>query len=188
MLTGPAGASISTNGIITWTPSVAQVPGVYPFTTVVTDTNIYAVNAQNLSATNTFTVIVQAIHNGPALTLQTNQVINELTTLTITNTAIDTDIPALLLTYSLLVTNLMDSTVVTNAAMDTNGVITWTPTESQGPGTNVFTTVVTDGSLSATNSFQVIVNEVNTAPSLPAQTNLVIDGPLNNNRDEHSHG
>ena len=177
VLTGPAGASISTNGIITWTPSIAQVPGVYPFTTVVTDTNIYAVNAQNLSATNTFTVTVQAIHNGPALPLQTNQVVNELTALTITNTAIDSDIPALPLTYSLLVTNCLDSTVVTNAAVDTNGVITWTPTESQGPGTNVFTTVVTDGSLSATNSFQVIVNEVNTAPTLPAQTNLVLNGP-----------
>ncbi len=177
VLTGPAGASISTDGIINWTPAVAQVPGVYSFTTVVTDTNIYAVNAQNLSATNTFTVTVQTIHNGPALPLQTNQVINELTTLTITNTATDTDIPALPLTYSLAVTNLANNSVVSNAAINTNGVVTWTPTEAQGPGQYIFITAVTDGNLSATNSFQVIVNEVNTAPSLPAQTNFVINGP-----------
>jgi hypothetical protein len=34
---------------------------------------------------------------------------------------------------------------------------------------------VSDGSLSATNSFTVTVNEVNTAPTLPVQGNLTID-------------
>ena len=53
--------------------------------------------------------------------------------------------------------------------IDTNGVITWTPTEAQGPGTNTITTVVTDNGvppLSVTNSFVVIVTEVNSAPVL----------------------
>ena len=53
--------------------------------------------------------------------------------------------------------------------IDTNGVITWTPTEGQGPGTNTITTVVTDNGvppLSATNSFEVMVTEVNSAPVL----------------------
>ncbi|HVU07784.1 MAG TPA: putative Ig domain-containing protein, partial [Verrucomicrobiae bacterium] len=56
-----------------------------------------------------------------------------------------------------------------------NGVITWTPTEAQGPSTNAVTTVVSDGSLSATNQFEVVVNEVNTAPVLflPPNTNIV---------------
>ncbi|MFZ0829030.1 MAG: hypothetical protein WAO02_16570, partial [Verrucomicrobiia bacterium] len=64
---------------------------------------------------------------------------------------------------------------VTNAVIDINGVISWTPTEAQGPGTNRFTTVVSDGSLSATNSFTVVVNEVNVAPvlTLPPNTNIV---------------
>ena len=60
------------------------------------------------------------------------------------------------------------------ATIDTNGVITWTPAEAQGPSTNIFTTIVTDNgspSLSATNAFTVVVTEVNTAPLLPAQTN-----------------
>src|SRR5712691_10508001 len=53
------------------------------------------------------------------------------------------------------------------------GAIAWTPTEAQGPSTNTVTVRVFDNgspSLSATNSFQVIVTEVNTAPvlTLPA--------------------
>ena len=175
VLTGPTGSTIDTNGVIRWTPTVLQVPGVYTFTTVVTDTNVYAVNAQDLSATNSFTVTVQAIHNGPVLGVVSNQVVNELTLLTVTNAATDNDIPALPLTYTLVVTNALAGSAVTNASINTNGVITWTPTEAQGPSTNTFTTIVSDGSLSATNSFTVTVNEVNTAPTLPAQSNLTVD-------------
>ena len=176
VLTGPTGSTIDTNGVIRWTPTVGQVPGVYTFTTVVTDTNVYAVNAQDLSATNSFTVTVQAIHNGPVLGVASNQVVNELTLLTVTNAATDNDIPALSLTYTLTVTNALTGSAVTNASINTNGVITWTPTEAQGPSTNTFTTIVSDGSLSATNSFTVTVNEVNTAPTLPVQSNLIISG------------
>jgi hypothetical protein len=58
-----------------------------------------------------------------------------------------------------------------------SGAITWTPTETDGPSTNTITVVVTDDgspSLSTTNSFNVVVVEVNTAPSLSAQTNVTI--------------
>ncbi|MGD0632531.1 MAG: N,N-dimethylformamidase beta subunit family domain-containing protein, partial [Terracidiphilus sp.] len=140
VLTGPTGSTIDTNGVIRWTPTVGQVPGVYTFTTVVTDTNVYAVNAQDLSATNSFTVTVQAIHNGPVLGVVSNQVMNELTLLTVTNAATDNDIPALPLSYTLTVTNALTGSAVTNASINTNGVITWTPTEVQGPSTNTFTT------------------------------------------------
>ena len=49
---------IDTNGVITWIPGLDQVGTNYQFTTIVTDTNLWAVNAQSLSATNTFTVMV----------------------------------------------------------------------------------------------------------------------------------
>ena len=156
-LTGPAGSAINTNGIISWTPSVAQVPGVYTFTTVVSNSNPYDVVNPQLSASNSFTVTVQAIHNGPVLGVVSNQVVNELTLLTVTNAATDNDIPSLPLSYTLVVTNVNNNSAVTNASISTNGVITWTPGQTQSPGTNVFTTVVSDGSLSATNSFTVTV-------------------------------
>ena len=175
-LTGPAGSAINPNGIISWTPSVAQVPGVYTFTTVVSNSNPYDVVNPQLSASNSFTVTVQAIHNGPVLGVVSNQVVNELTLLTVTNAATDNDIPSLPLSYTLVVTNVNNNSAVTNASISTNGVITWTPGQTQSPGTNVFTTVVSDGSLSATNNFTVTVTEVNSAPTLPAQSNLTISG------------
>ena len=55
-----------------------------------------------------------------------------------------------------------------------NGIVTWMPTEAQGPSTNVVTVSVTDNGvtpMAATSSFTVIVREVNVAPVLPAQTN-----------------
>jgi hypothetical protein len=138
-------------------------------------------------------VASQPIHNGPSLLLQTNRSVNEQFLLTVTNTAIDNDIPLLPLTYVLAVTNLADGSVQTNATIDANGVITWTPTEVQGPSSNRLTTIVSDGSLKATNSFIVIVNEANSAPIAmnqgivtleDASTNLVLvavdtDIPLN---------
>ncbi|HTY87054.1 MAG TPA: lamin tail domain-containing protein, partial [Candidatus Acidoferrum sp.] len=154
-------AAISTNGIITWTPTEAQGPGTNLFTTVVSD--------GALTATNTFTVVVNEVNSAPVLPGQTNQTIDELTLLTVTNTATDADLPPNLLVYVLMVTNVLNGSVVTNAAISTNGIITWTPDQSQSPGTNLLTMVVTDNGLpplSVTNSFYVIVREVNLAPVL----------------------
>jgi hypothetical protein len=64
------------------------------------------------------------------------------------------------LTYSL-------ATGPTNAVIDTNGVITWTPVTAQVPSTNLFTTVVIDSGsppLSATNTFMVTVDSAETPP------------------------
>ncbi|HEY2328838.1 MAG TPA: DUF642 domain-containing protein [Verrucomicrobiae bacterium] len=67
----PAGAGISTNGVITWTPALAQVGTTNVFTTVVTDTNPWAVNTQSFSITNFFSVVVlppPTLNNGVSLT------------------------------------------------------------------------------------------------------------------------
>jgi subtilisin-like proprotein convertase family protein len=63
LLNAPTGATIDpTTGIITWTPTAGQAPGVYTITTVVTDTNAYALFNNTLSATNSFTItLVPAI-------------------------------------------------------------------------------------------------------------------------------
>jgi hypothetical protein len=172
LLVKPIGATIDTNGVISWTPVTSQVPSTNIITTVVTDTNPAAINAKSLSATNSFTVVVTTgvVNTPPWLPPQTNQVVNEQKTLVVTNTAMDSNIPANALTYALLA-------APTGAVIDTNGIITWTPTEAQGPSTNTITTVVTDNGsppMSTTNSFTVIVNEVNTAPVLPGQSTKTI--------------
>ena len=85
--------------------------------------------------------------------------------MTVTNTVLDPGLPVGALTYTLV-------TAPTNALISATGVITWTPTEAQGPCTSPFVTVVTQNGgahLSATNHFTVTVTEVNVAPMLPVQ-------------------
>jgi hypothetical protein len=161
----PGGMNINpATGLIIWTPSEEQGPSTNVITVVVTDDG-----APPLSVTNSFTITVTETNSAPVLPDTTNYTIDELTSLIITNTASDSDLPLNTLTYSLL-------SPPANASIDTNGIITFSPDESQGPGVYTITTVVTDNGtpgLSATNSFIVNVNEVNTAPvlaSLPDQT------------------
>jgi hypothetical protein len=93
----------------------------------------------------------------------TNRTVAELTAMTVTNAATDADVPAQTLAYSLV-------NAPTNAVISTNGVITWMPGEAQGPSTNLFTTVVSDGLAGATNTFEVVVTEVNVAPVADSQS------------------
>jgi hypothetical protein len=57
----PAGAVIDTSGIISWTAPSGPVATTNVFETLVTDTNPWAINQQQLSATNRFAVIVRAV-------------------------------------------------------------------------------------------------------------------------------
>jgi hypothetical protein len=151
LVTAPTNALINTNGVISWTPAMAQVPSTNIFKTVVTDFNPSAINTQHLSATNQFTVVVNPIHVVPVLPVQTNRTVLDLTTLIVTNSASANDIPPLPFVYQLAASP-------SGAIINSNGIITWTPATSQYPTTNIITTIVNDGSgLSATNSFLVFV-------------------------------
>jgi hypothetical protein len=174
LLNPPAWAGIDPNtGIITLSPLEADGPANATITAVVTDNG-----APPLSATNSFTVTVNEVNRPPVLPSQTNYIINDLSTLVVTNTATDSDIPVNPLTYQL--------SGPTGATIDTNGVITWTPTLAQAGTTNVFTTVVTDTnppavnatSLSATNSFTVIVTTLASLTGGQPQTNSVAAGGI----------
>jgi hypothetical protein len=110
-------------------------------------------------------VVVTESNTAPVLPAQTNQVVLELATLTVTNSATDSDLPANTLTYQLL-------NAPTGAGIDTNGIISWTPAVDQGPSTNTLTTVVTDNGappLSATNRFLVYVTEPDSPPVITMQ-------------------
>jgi len=172
LLSGPEGMSIDGAGVIRWVPSQEQSPSTNVVVVGVTNANPYdGVNPQ-LSATNSFVVTVQVIHNGPMLPGQGNRTIDVRTTMTVTNTASDSDIPMYALNYMLLL-------APTNALIDGDGIITWTPTLAQGGSTNLFTTVVTDDGLpplSATNWFEVIVNPAPVIPQPVIQSVVVTNG------------
>jgi Big-like domain-containing protein len=82
-------------------------------------------------------------------------------------------LPRPLLTYMLMATNQANGTLITNVTINTDGIITWTPTETQGPGTNRLTTIVSDGTRKATNSFLVTIVEANNAPQ-PGGLNITL--------------
>ena len=100
------------------------------------------------------------LNHAPTLNPIANQVVDELSTLTVTATATDFDTTDKL-AYSIV------SGPAGTAINATTGVFTWTPTEAQGPGTYTVTVRVDDGghpNKSDQKSFQITVNEVNDAP------------------------
>jgi hypothetical protein len=93
--------------------------------------------------------------NGLALPNQSNYVLSVSQTLIVTNTAIDSG-TNVTLTYNL--TDLPSP--ATNAAISSNGIISWTPGPADAGTAFTFTTVVTDNGLppaAATNAFTVFV-------------------------------
>jgi uncharacterized repeat protein (TIGR01451 family) len=115
------------------------------------------------SASNSFAVTFNQVNLQPSLAAIPDKAIYETTMLVFTNLATDFDSPPQVIAFSL-------DSAPTNASIDAaTGVFTWTPTEAQGPGTNVIIVRVTDNgtpSLSATQSFAVIVLESNLPPVL----------------------
>ena len=138
----------------------------------VADTNVgnYSVVVTNLNGSDTSSNAALTINHAPLLAAISDRTIAELTTLNITNSVSDADGGTM--TYSLL-------TAPTNASVNASGVISWTPTEAQGPGTNTFTVQVTDDGLPGltdSKSFTVIVNDVNSAPFFTGPSNQTIYG------------
>jgi hypothetical protein len=99
-----------------------------------------------LSASNTFTVVVREVNLGPTLSFITDRTVNENSTLSFAVTATDPDLPANKLSYSIV-------SGPAGANIDSaSGVFTWTPSEAQGPSTNLFTVRVSDDAASPLSS------------------------------------
>ncbi len=164
----PAGASINaSNGVFTWTPTEAQSPATNVVSIRVADNGV-----PSMSATQTFSIIVNEVNNAPVLAVILSRTVNEGTSLTVTNSATDSDGSVQSLIYSL------DPGAPSNMSINSfTGLIVWSPTEAQGPGTYSITVRVTDRGtppLSDTKTFSITVNEVNVPPQLSFTTNWLI--------------
>jgi uncharacterized repeat protein (TIGR02543 family) len=163
----PSGASISTNGWFTWTPTEGQGPSTNLILVKVADRDF-----ASQAATNSFSVEVHELNSAPLLFSPSFMSVNELSTLTIANQAVDTDIPTNSLTFALI-------SAPEGVYLDPQtGILTWLPTEAQGPSTNSIVIKVSDNgspSLSTTNRITVIVNEINQAPVLTVPTLQEVD-------------
>ncbi len=164
LLDPPLGAAIDTNGVITWTPTKAQSPSTNLITSVVSDNG-----TPPLSSTNQLEVVVFAANQPPVLALIGNKVVDEGVLLSFAIKATDPDLPAQPLAFSL------GSGAPTGATLTRDGLFTWTPTETQGPSTNLVPVQVSDGLAQVTQTIQIVVNEVNQAPVMPVQAARMVE-------------
>jgi len=131
----PSGATINpTNGAFTWTPTEAQGPVTNMVAVRVTDDG-----TPNQSDTKAFTVIVNEINQPPNLTTISNQIIHAGTTLRLTNSALDADIPANMPAFSLI-----DPPAGASIGSAT-GIFTWPTSDAMAGTSNNVTVRVTDG-------------------------------------------
>jgi len=108
------------------------------------------------------------VNVAPSLPAISTQTVNELMLLTVNNAATNANIHSTIAGYSLV-------NAPSNMVISASGVITWTPGQTQSPSTNTVTTVVTNTNpydpinpyLTSTNTFTVVVKEVNMPPVLP---------------------
>jgi Putative Ig domain len=109
-----------------------------------------------------------SVNDAPVLTPIGNKTVNEVTLLQFTVNAGDVDGPSQNLSYS-------TSRLPKGATFDlTTRTFSWTPTESQGPGTYTVTFRVTDGVVTTSETIAITVSEVNVAPVLATIANQVV--------------
>lgn len=107
--------------------------------------------------------IVPYVNNtAPVLAAIPPQTVNEGTLLTFTASATDADLPANTLSYGLI--GAPGGASINSAT----GVFTWTPTESQGPGSFNFTVRVSDGNLTDDQPVSVTVKSRLPSPEADA--------------------
>jgi hypothetical protein len=166
----PAGMQINAaTGEVTWTPSEAQGGNDYTATVCASDGVVLALTCRDVVVT------VLEVNSAPTFTEILAKTVKEGEQLSFTAIATDTDIPAQTLTFSL-------ANAPAGAAIDTaTGVITWTPTEDQGPQVYNVGVCVSDGvvEIPICQTVMVTVNEVNVTPALAEiPTKVVNEGEL----------
>jgi hypothetical protein len=164
LLEGPSG-SVLTNGVFAWTPDEALGGSSVVLKIAVSD--------GEFSATNTVGLSILEVNQPPVPTPLGTRRVSEGNLLSFTVGATDADLPAQRLSYSAVA-------VPAGVTVSSNGVVSWRPTEAQGPSTNVVLIRVSDDgrpALSATNAIQIVVNEVNAAPILESVTHRTVKLP-----------
>ncbi|HEX9643446.1 MAG TPA: putative Ig domain-containing protein [Acidimicrobiia bacterium] len=151
----PPGATINpTTGRITGTLSY-QAAAASPHQVTVT-----AADGFGGSANAAFAWTVANVNRPPTLAAIARRSVDEGSRLTVTTDADDPDLPGDGLTYRLFAAPV-------GASVSSGGVITWTPSEAQGPATTSITVEVADqAGATAQRTFLVDVDEVNQPPTL----------------------
>jgi large repetitive protein len=166
LVSGPSGLTVNAAGLLRWTPGEAHGGGSFSVTVRVRDNG-----TPQLSDTQTFTVAVNEVNAAPALTRPADQTVNERESLSLQLAATDSDDPPQTLTYDLV-------SGPSGVSVSASGLLTWTPSESEGGSAYSIVVRVTDnGSPARSDSklFLITVNDVNTAPTLTRPADQTVD-------------
>jgi hypothetical protein len=159
------GASINANnGTFSWTPNETHGPGAYTMTISVLDSGTPA-----LSNAALVTITVNESNTPPVLTAIPNRTAALGEVVSFTATAIDSDLPAQLVTFDFAVPPPAGATV-----NSTNGLFTWT---ANTVGTNTFTLRATDngpGAYVDTKVFEVVVTSSELTTSIGISNQVVL--------------
>ena len=147
----PSGATLTPAGAFSWTPAAGQA-GNYNVTITVTDNGTPPQNDFE-----TFTITVGTGNRPPTLNPIGNKTVNEGQTLAFTATASDPDGGTL--TFS------AGTTLPAGASLTPSGAFSWTPGFNQAGNYSV-TITVSDGTLTASETFTITVGNVNRPPVL----------------------
>ncbi|MCW5559504.1 MAG: cadherin repeat domain-containing protein, partial [Verrucomicrobiae bacterium] len=162
LLSGPSGMALAESGQLTWAPNESQGPATNTIQFRVTDSG-----TPPLSTTQSFVVQVSEVNTRPATTNLPNASVDEGVLWSATIPVFDADLPPNLLTFSIL-------SGPPGATLGTNGVLSWTPSESQGGSSFTVQILITDNGeppLSVTNQFLLEAKEVNAPPVLAVVPN-----------------
>ncbi len=173
----PVGAALdATKGVFTWTPTAAKANTTNVITITVTDNGTPALSDQKPFVVVVSDLIVIPPQNTPpVLILVTNQSVqaNELTSFTIR--AVDSDVPAQTLTFSL------DKGAPSGAAMDAKtGAFSWTPNLAQVGTTNLITVRVTDNGVPPLSDSQTFILTVSPPEALLPSNMAPVLAPITN--------
>jgi hypothetical protein len=163
----PTGAALNPQtGVFSWTPTLAQAPGVYQVT-------IRATDDSGQSDTETISITVIDVNEAPSLAAIGAKSVAEGNLLSFTVTATDPNAPHETLRYSL------DSLAPAGATINPNtGEFRWSPSETQGPGNYHITIRVTDArGLSDAKTVDIAVAEIDQSPVIaPIDDQFAVGG------------
>lgn len=160
----PAGMSVNAQtGLLSWTPNASQSGG--------QNVVLRATDLAGNTGDQSFTITVT--NSAPTLTSLGSQTVDEQTELRLTVTATDPNLPSDNLFFSLGAGSPAGASI-----NPTSGVLTWLPTEGDGPAlVNIKIRVTDAGGLFDEKTLAVTVRETNKAPQLsPISRQLVAPG------------
>jgi hypothetical protein len=158
----PAGASVNAStGVLTWTPNAGDV-GSYPNVALTAD------DGNGGTASQSFMITVSAqVNDPPVVQSIPNQTVAENALLTVTPSANDPNGDPL--TWS-------GANMPAGASVNAStGEFTWTPNFSQAGTYSNVTLTASDGSSSASASFDITVTNVNRQPSMNSVANQTVN-------------